>query len=552
MKKNLPDSKKIARYKKELEKFNFQPTISILFSIRQEEISLSRQTIESIRAQVYEKWELCISANAETRDDVKALISSLDADSRIKLLPANTMDNVPALLNQALEAATSPYAAIIKAGDLLVADSLFQVVKLLNTENDVDIIYSDDDKISESGEFYDPHFKPDWSPVNLLSGNYTGDLMVMKTELIKNAGGWRKEFDLVCEYDLLLRITELAKKIRHISTVLYHTREKNAKNTKELSAQGIKALEETLVRRGLKGLVSSDPHEPGIYTIRYTIDKPGKVSIIIPTKDKHELCEVILSSVFRLTDYPDFEVIMVSNNSSDPDFFAMVKKWETQEPERFTCIYDNDYFNFSRLINKGASVAKGKYLLLLNNDMEIIHKDWMTGMVEQAQFESTGVVGARLLYPNDMIQHAGVIIGLGALAGHVFVGLDKNAGGYFNLVKTTGNYSAVTAACMMVKKTDFDAVKGFDELFAVEYNDIDFCLKIKDRGLNNIYLPHVTLYHFESISRGHPKHNSKSYKQHLSDVGNFQQKWKKYIDHDPFYNQHLTRIFLDYRLRVSD
>jgi len=312
-------------------------------------------------------------------------------------------------------------------------------------------------------------------------------------------GGFRAGFEGSQDYDLLLRITEKAKNIQHIPKILYHWRLHPASTSLNSDAKpyafnsGVKALEEALVRRKIKGQVSLIENSHGFYKIRYDIFNKGKVSIVIPTKNKADLCEVIIDSVFNLTDYPDYEIILINNNSSESSFFEMVKKWENLHPSRFRCVTDNGEFNFSRLMNTGAKHATGEYLLLLNNDMKVIHADWVTALVEQAQFKTNGAVGARLLYPNDTIQHAGVIIGLGGIAGHHHVRFDKDAGGYYFYLISSTNFCAVTAACLMVRKDTFTEVGGFDEQLAIEFNDVDFCLKLKDKGYNNIYLPHVSL-----------------------------------------------------------
>lgn len=303
-------------------------------------------------------------------------------------------------------------------------------------------------------------------------------------------------------------------------------------------------------RKKLNGKVYQIENLPNHYQIRYEILDKKKVSIIIPSKNLTEITDVCINSIFRLTSYPNFEVILVNNNSNEDDFFKMVKKWEDKEPKRFKCITDNGSFNFSRLMNNAVKETSGDYLLLLNNDTEVTHADWMTAMVEYAQLEKTGVVGVKLLYHNDTIQHAGVVIGIEGTAAHVFLAENKNALGYFGYIQTLNNFSAITAACIMVAKEKFYLVDGFDENLSVDYNDIDFCLKIKDKGFDNIYLPHVVLYHYESISRGHPHKTKESYERHLKEIGIFQTKWQKYIDHDPCYNPNLSKRALDYRINT--
>ena len=454
--------------------------------------------------------------------------------------------------------ATGEYVTLLDQDDLLTPDALFKNVKVLNKDQTVDLIYSDEDKVNEKGQRTDPHFKPDWCPDNFLSRNYLGHLLLLRKDILDQINGFRIGFEGSQDYDLMLRYTEHCKNIHHIPEVLYHWRMHDASTASNEEAKpyafesGVKALEDALDRRGVKGKVALVENLPGFYSIRYEIENPGKVSVIIPSKNLADITNVAIESIFKLTDYPDFEVILISNNSDEQAFFDLAKKWKEKEPERFVFIEDNGSFNFSRLMNNGAKVATGEYLLLLNNDTEIIHADWMTGMVEQAQRESVGAVGVKLLYPNEAVQHAGVVIGLGGVAGHSFVNHKRTDPGYFYYLKSISNYSAVTAACLMVKRSVFEEVKGFDEGLAVEFNDVDFCLRVKELGLDNVYLPHVELFHYESISRGHPHKTRKSYNQSMKEVQFFSERWDKYIKNDPCYSKHLSLIFTDFRLRVRD
>lgn len=559
LKKNYPTSNQLEQFKKEIDSLNFKPTISIILPVYNPPIDFLRKAIDSVINQVYSNWELCISDDYSPFDETRELIKEFaKKDSRIKFVFRSSNGHISENSNSAITLATGEYLAFLDQDDELSPDALFQNIKVLNDDSTIDLIYSDEDKIDARGNHLDPHFKPEWCPDSFLSRNYICHLVVVKALLIKEINGFRIGFEGSQDYDLLLRVTEKTKNIHHIAKVLYHWRLHFSSTSLNSDAKpyafnnGIKAIEDALLRRRLKGKVSLIDNTPGFYKIRYEILNKEKVTIIIPTKDKADLCEVIIDSIFKLTDYPNYEVILINNNSTEPSFFNMVKKWESLEPNRFSCMSDNNSFNFSHLMNLGAKNAKGKYLLLLNNDTKIIHSDWMTAMVEQAQFKNTGAVGARLLYPNDTIQHAGVIIGLGGIAGHHHVRFDKDASGYYFYLIATTNFSAVTAACLMVRKDLFDEVDGFDEKLAVEFNDVDFCLKLKDKGYNNIYLPHVTLYHFESISRGHPQKNKKSYQQHLIDLSIFKNKWQKYIDYDPCYNQHFSKVFDDYRLNIND
>ncbi|MGQ0828483.1 MAG: glycosyltransferase family 2 protein [Bacteroidota bacterium] len=556
--RHYPKAEQLEQYRKELESFEFKPTISIILPVYNPPIVFFKKAIDSVKQQVYPHWELCISDDLSPAEEIRDLIKEYATnDKRIKYFFRKTNGHISENSNSALELATGEYISLLDHDDVLSPDALFQNVKALNADKTIDMLYSDEDKIDSKGNHLSPHFKQDWCPDSFLSRNYICHFSVFKKEIIKEVGGFRTGFEGSQDYDLLLRITEKAKNIHHIPKILYHWRlhldstslSTNAKPYAYLA--GVKAIQEALERRGIKGHASLIENSPGFYRIRYEIFNRGKVSIIIPSKNKADLCEVIISSVFKLTDYPDYEIILVNNNSSEQSFFDMVKKWEKLHPERFRCITDNGDFNFSRLMNTGAKNAKGEYLLLLNNDTKVIHSDWMTAMVEQAQFKKTGAVGARLLYSNNTIQHAGVIIGLGGIAEHHHVRFDNDEAGYYNFLVTTTNYSAVTAACLMVRKDVFIESEGFDEQLAIEFNDVDFCLKLKNKGYDNICLPHVSLYHYESISRGHPHKTKKSYERHIRDSFLFKSRWQKYIDHDPCYSPHFSRAFY-YRLNVND
>ena len=556
MRKWLPDTTKLKEFKNEISQFEYLPKISVLVHAKNSHPEYLKQTIDSVFNQIYENWELCLidedPANTPNRELIDTYIK---CDKRVRLIETTNVVQNSNDRHPAFDQVAGEFLFLPGTNDILSNISFYRHVKSLNTYKSADLIYTDEDKVDGSGKHFGPYFKPDWCPDSILSRNYIGHTSIIRKAIIEKAACTAIIFDTNRNYDLLLRITEHTQNIQHIPFVLYHVRAVSAPipNVPEAgSNDDFKALTDALARRNIKGTVTITDSFERLYSIRYQIVNPGKVSVIIPSKNKTNLCQVAVASIFQVTDYPDFEVILIDNNSDEPEFFEFVKYWEQREPKRFSCVKDSGEFNFSRLMNNGAAAASGDYLLLLNNDIEITHADWMTAMAEQCQFKTTGAVGVKLIYKNDTIQHAGVIVGLGALAGHSFVGYDKDAAGYHNFLKCITNYSAVTAACLMIRKGAYNEVGGFDEQLAVEYNDIDFCLKLKERGYRNMYLPHVILYHYESISRGHPHKTRKSHRQHLSDVKTFQTRWQKYIDYDPCYNPHLTRIFTDFRLRILD
>jgi GT2 family glycosyltransferase len=556
-KQNFITKKQLLILKEKQKELTYRPLISIVLPVYDPPENFFIECIESVIDQIYPNWELCISDDVSPNENIRKIIKSYaEKDKRIKYVFRTENGHISAASNSAIEIATGEYLALLDHDDLITPDALYENVLALNNDREIDFLYSDEDKINEKGQFLDGHFKPDFCPDNFLSRNYICHFSVIRTNIIKEIGGFRIGLEGSQDYDIFLRAIEKCKKIHHIPKMLYHWRihsESTALNmdTKPYATlAAVKALEDTLTRRNIKGKVESIDELPGFYKIKYDIETYKKVSIIIPSKNMTELTNICIKSIFNLTDYPDFEVILVNNNSDEDSFFEMVKKWEQKEPNRFKCITDNGDFNFSRLINNAAKEAKGDYLLLLNNDTEVTQPDWISLLVEQAQRESIGAVGVRLLYKNETIQHAGVIIGLRGIAGHPFVGADKNEPGYFNYLKSVNNFSAVTAACLMVRKSCFDEVNGFCEDLAIEFNDVDFCLKLKEKGYNNIFTPHVTLYHYESISRGHPHKTKESYEKHLKENKLFKDRWQKYIDHDPCYNKHLSLEYDDFRVKL--
>ncbi len=556
MMRNFPREAEFREYKKQSELFLHKPLVSIILPVYNPPEDLFKQTLNSVLGQIYEHWELCIADDASTNKNIhKILEEYAKKDFRIKIMYRNENGHISKASNSALELATGEFSLLLDHDDLLTSDCLHHVVQKINEKPSTDLIYSDEDKIDEAGTHSVPHFKPQWCPDHFSSRNYLGHVVVCRTSLLKEIGGFRIGFEGSQDYDLLLRVTEKTDQIEHIPRILYHWRihkasaaqSEEAKPYAYIAAQ--KALTESFERKGEPADVSFLNGFRG-YSIRYKIKKEGKISIIIPTKNNATVIKVCIDSIFERSSYKNFEIIVISNNSDEEALTMLLNKYQSDHPDQFRWFEHNIPFNFSKLMNFGRAKANGEYLLLLNNDTEVITEDWMEAMLEQAQRASTGVVGAKLLYPDNTIQHAGVIIGLGGIAGHTFVGMHKDEAGYFNYIQSINNYSAVTAACCMVRTANYDLVNGFNEEFEVEYNDVDFCLKLMDKGKYNIYLPHVELYHYESLTRGHPHMNKESYERHLKELNLFKKNWQTYIDDDPCYNIHLTRGAHDFRIAL--
>jgi GT2 family glycosyltransferase len=536
-----------ADYEANIGAMDTMPKISIVMPVYNPLPAFLKAAIESVMGQLYSNWELCMADDCSPNPQIAKLLEGYALkDPRIKVTIRKENGHISAASNSALELATGEYILFMDHDDLLTANCCFEVVKHINKKPDLsDIIYSDEDKIDGNGHYSVPHFKPDWAPHNLLSRNYLGHIVVVKKDLVDQVKGFRLGFEGSQDYDILLRLTELTDKIGHIPKVLYHWRihELSAAQSEEVKPYAYiaakKALEEALIRRNTPGEVQYLSGLRG-YRILYNVIKPGKVSIIIPTKDQTNLLRNAIDSIITKTNYGDYEIIVLNNNSNTKEFFDLMDHYSKTHPTVFRCIEANFPFNFSRLMNVGVSHANGDYILFLNNDVEVIQEDWMTRMVSFAQHKNTGIVGCKLLYPDDTIQHAGVIVGLGGVAGHSFVHFHKDDAGYFNYIQSLNNYSALTAACIMFRKDIYKEVDGMDEAFEVEYNDVDFCLKVLDKGYYNVYVPDVTLYHYESATRGHPLQNKASYARHVKEMDLFISKWEKYIKHDPFYNPNLS------------
>ncbi|MGL6341748.1 MAG: glycosyltransferase family 2 protein [Waterburya sp.] len=553
--KNYPKPSKLQKIKAAIAQVTYQPLISIIVPVYNPSESFLRQAIESVLAQVYPNWELCLADDCSTEPYVKSVLEEYaQQDNRIKVTFRPQNGHICHTSNSALELATGEYIALLDHDDLLPPHALATVVELLNKHPEADFIYSDEDKVDEKNIHKDPFFKPDWCPDSFLSRMYTCHLGIYRRSLVTEIGNFRVGFEGSQDYDLVLRVTEKTNKIFHIPDVLYHWRihQQSAafnSNTKPYATNAAqKALTEALERRGELGLVTPAKF-PGVYTVRYQIKEPKLVSIIIPTKDLADLLDVCLKSIFTKTTYPHYEVIVIDNGSTEAKTSKCFDYWQQQQGDRFQVYQYNIPFNYSQINNYGVEQAQGDYLLFLNNDTEVITPDWLEAMVEQAQRSSIGAVGSLLLYPDDTIQHAGVVLGIGGVAGHSHKHLPVKQPGYISQAVSINNYSALTAACLMCRRTVFEEVGGFEEQLAIAFNDVDFCLKIISRGYRNIYLPHVALYHYESKSRGYEDTPAKQ-TRFAGEINYMRQKWQELCDRDPCYNPNLTKNLEDYSLNI--
>ncbi|MBL1229653.1 glycosyltransferase family 2 protein [Enterococcus sp. BWB1-3] len=535
-----------------------QVLISVVIPVYNVEVRWLDKCIQSIKDQTYTNWELCIADDASTNKELlDALAAYEKSDSRIKVVFRKENGHICKATNSALEIAEGEFVALLDNDDELAPNALYEVAALLNEHPELNLIYTDEDKIDESGTRSDPAFKPQWSPDLLMGTNYISHLGVYRRSIIEEIGGLREGFEGAQDYDLVLRFTEKTapETIAHIPKVLYHWRmldtstaaNQGSKNYAFLAGQ--KALQEALNRRGIAGSVESGAAN-GLYRVTYDIPEKEMVSIIIPTRNGYKDLKRCVDSIVEKTEYPNFEIIVADNGSDEAQMEELYSHYETMLGDRFTKLSIDIPFNFSKINNLAAKEAKGKYLLFLNNDTKVINMNWLTNMVSLAQFDHVGTVGAKLYYENNTIQHAGVIVGLGGVAGHGHHTYPKGDFGYFGKLVVNTDYLAVTAACVMIKKTDFDQLNGFDEEFVVAYNDVDLCIRVYDElGKYNVFAADTELYHYESQSRGYEDTPEKQ-ERFLQEAERFRRRWPDYVENDPFYNPNLTVSGGDFTVRL--
>lgn len=544
--------------RQEIEQWSYKPLLSIVIPVYNVDERWLNACVDSVRAQYYSNWELCLADDCSTKPHVRPLLRQLEAsDPRIKVTFREQNGHISKATNSAISIATGDFIVLMDNDDEIAPQALYEVAKVLQQHPDADIIYSDEDKIDEHGRRFDPHFKPDYAPDLLLSTNYISHLGVYRSSLVHQVGGFRAGYEGSQDYDLVLRVSELTspEHIRHIPKVLYHWRTlptstasgAGAKNY--ASEAGLKALQSALDRRGIDAQAVHSI-AAGIYDVHYAVVGDPLVSVIIPTKNGYDNIERCLNSLIGKTAYDNYEIIIADNGSDNPNMFKLYDHFKQRIPGRLRVEELDMPFNFSRINNLAAKTAKGEYLLFLNDDTEVISPQWMERMVSFAQLERVGVVGAKLYYPTETIQHAGIVLGLGGVAGHIQAGFPRNYLGYFGRLIENVNYYAVTAACCMVKASDFWAVNGFDENLAVAYNDVDLCVRIHDQlGRDNVWAHEVELYHYESVTRGYDVASKEKMERLKRESAKFEQRYPRIVANDPYYNPNLSRTSGNYWVR---
>lgn len=526
-------------------KLPYEPKISLLVPTYNTPVKLLKQMIETVEQQSYANWQLCIADGSDEKNPARAMIRKYAAkDKRIKVTYLDQNYGISGNTNKALELADGDYIAMYDHDDFLELNCLFEVAKAIN-EQKCDILYTDEDKYADESEhFDDPNLKPDFSIDLLRSHNYITHLFVVKSEIIKGIGGFRSAFDGSQDYDLILRCIEKTDKIYHLPKILYHWRIHEGSMAEDPESKmycyeaGKKAIEENLERSGLKGTVEMLPKPYyGLYHTRYTVQGNPLVSVLIPNYENRDVLKRCVDSLFNINSYKNIEVIIIENNSKSKEIFDYYEQVQKEHDNVHVVTWSGGSFNFSAINNTGEKYAKGEYLLFLNNDTEMINPDSIDEMVGMCQRKEVGAVGAKLLYEDDTVQHAGVVIGFGGTAGHVFHGIHNDDTGYMMRALINTNYSAVTGACMMMPKDLFEKVGGFDEELAVAFNDIDLCLKVREENKLVVYNAFSLWHHYESISRGYDDESPEKKARFKKESDIFRRKWKKILtEGDPFYN----------------
>ena len=554
-KKYIPNAKKLK--KQRAEKLDYEPCISIIVPTYKTPEKFLKEMIDSVRNQSYENWELCIGDGSVTEDTVKNVVESYQKkDKRIKMLCLSENLGIAGNTNAALSIATGDYMALLDHDDILASDALYEVVKWMNEhyKDETDVIYTDEDKVSfDLKDYFEPHFKSDYNLDLIRSNNYICHLFVARKSIVDQVGGFRKEYDGSQDYDFILRCIEQSKHVEHVPKVLYHWRchpgstAANQESKMYCYEAGKRAIEDHLKRMGEDDCQVVMTEHLGFYHVIYPIREQKKVSIIIPNKDQKEILERCIESVIQKTDYKNYEIIIVENNSTTNEIFEYYKTIEQRENIRV--VIWKDKFNYSAINNFGVKYANGEYLLFLNNDIEVIRENWLSEMLANVQRKEVGIVGAKLLYPDNMVQHAGVIIGMGGIAGHPLSRHPADDCGYFARGIIQQNLNAVTAACMLTKKEVYEKVKGFEEKLAVAFNDIDLCLKVRKAGYLIVYDPEALLYHHESISRGKEDTLEKR-NRFEGEVDYMAKKWKDVLEKgDEYYNPNLSLLSGNFELK---
>jgi len=531
-----------------LKELSFKPKISIIMPTYNTPIAFLKRAIESVQQQVYEHWELCIADDASPNKDVRTTLEAYAAlDARIKIHVRSENGHISRTSNDAAALATGEFLGLLDHDDELRPHALYMNIVELNRHPKAGLIYSDEDKINAFGKRFNPYFKSDWNPELFTQQNFICHFTVMKRSHFEAVGGFRAGFEGSQDWDLFLRMTELLRdeQIRHIPHILYHWR---AIEGSTAQSAGFKPYALLAAQRALQEHFERTHEAATVETldaisqcrIRYLLPSVlPLVSVIIPTRDKIDILARCIASILKKTTYQNYEIIIIDNGSVEAASLNYFEKLQ-QQHHHIRVVRDDGPFNFSALNNRAVKQARGAILGFLNNDLEIINADWLSEMVSHVLRAQNGAVGARLWFPNNLLQHGGVILGIGGVAGHSHKGMPRSHFGYFNRGVLAQNFSAVTAACLLVRKEVFEQVGGFDEAsLAIAFNDVDLCLKIREAGYWNVWTPYAEAYHYESLSRGY-EHSPEKFARFEKESAAMKTRWQAALLTDPAYNPNLT------------
>ena len=592
MQKNEPNEEILSEQRNH--KFEYSPKISIVVPMYNTQSTFLNELVESVVNQTYDNFELCIADGSDSADESRdRLIKIIKENEKIKYIKLEKNEGISANTNEAIKLATGEYIGFVDHDDLISKDCLFEIVKKIN-DTAADFIYSDEDKLDEKGNRFEPYFKPDYSPETLECNNYITHFVVVSKKLIDEIGLLDSRFDGAQDFDFVLRATEKANKVEHIPKILYHWRVNRESTARVADSKpyayeaGIRAIEEHLKRLGRNGKVSYGNDVPGIYKIEYDVKDSPKVSIVIPNKDNIKYLSSCIKSILKLTTYSNYEIIIIENNSvksetfdyydeivkhprvkvfnfnnktmQDSDWEDSLEDVENMDSEEIDQIIEDNLkndkeFNYSLLINFAVKLADTDYILQLNNDTKLISPNWLELMVGyMEQNPEVGAVGARLYYDDKTVQHAGIMLGLGGFAGNMLVNLPYGTHAYFGREAATRNVLAVTGACLFTSKEMYEKVGYMDDKnLKIALNDVDFCLKIYEQGYRIVYNPYVELWHYESKSRGYDEYAAERKERFEKEIEFFKNKWSKYLHkNDPYYNKNFTLKTCNYDIDVED
>jgi glycosyltransferase involved in cell wall biosynthesis len=510
-----------------------------------------------VRSQIYQRWELCIADDASASPHVRRILEEYARlDDRIKVVRLEQHGHISQASNAAFSLASGAWIALLDHDDVLREHALAEIALHAHAYPGAELFYTDEDKIDETDTIrFEPYFKPDWAPDTFRSQNYLNHLTVHRAANIRKVGGWRPGFEGSQDYDLNLRIVEQigSGRIIHIPQILYHWRARTGSAAKDADEKtyayhaGFKALAEHLARTNTPARVAAVDGVP-FYRIRYSVPTPAPlVSIIIPTRDRSGVLKTCVDSILAKTTYPNHQLFVVNNESRDPDSIAYLD--ELRHHSRI-CVLDYSLpFNYSALHNWAVKQVNGDVIALLNNDTEVTTPDWLTEMVSHVCRPEVGCVGAKLVYPDGSLQHGGVILGIGGIAGHAHKYEPSQNTGYLGRLRIVHNVSAVTAACLLVRREVYGEVGGLEEMLPIAFNDVDFCLKVLDRGYVNIWTPFAELIHYESLSRGSDS-DLANRTRFQAETQWMMSRWGDRLKADPYYSPNLTLEHEDFGLRV--